>query len=139
MNKIDKLVEERIQSKGWIKLLPTDKNPTKQPHRFRYTDGNSVSIIKDGALSGVYQGPYIKEKYKQVDWDTQECNCIECSVLEGSEEVMRISNSLATAARCFEGVSFDESIDIAHLQIDQADNGYKKVTFYYKITDKDIK
>lgn len=152
MNKLDKLVENKIKADGWIKLLPTEKCQTSQPHRFRYTDGknDAVSIIQYGALAGVfanfdishtdkattvYQSAKWKEKYKEVDWDTPECNCTECSMTEGLEELTLLSKSAATIARKFEGLVLDETVDIAHLQIDQEDNGYKKVTFYYKIPD----
>lgn len=102
MNKLDKLVEDKIRTKGWVKLLPTEKCETTQPHRFRYTDGksDSVSIIQYGALVGVfanfdisytgnstnvYPSAKWKEKYKQVDWDTAECNCGNCIAIQDSE------------------------------------------------------
>ena len=153
MNRIDKLVEDRIKAEGWIKLLPTEKCETTQPHRFRYADGKSdfVNIIQYGALAGVfanfdishtgkstkvYPSAKWKEKYKQVDWDTPECDCKKCQLTSGIEEMEATGKSIASFVRQYEGLSSDETVNIAHLQIEQEDNGYKKVSFYYKL-DKD--
>jgi hypothetical protein len=137
MNKLDKLVEDRIRAEGWVKLLPTDKCETSQPHRFRYTDGQttSVSIIQNGALAGVYQGPSWKERYKQVDWDTPKCCCNNCLLADGLESMETNAKAAATFVKRLEGIDV-ATVDIASLQLDEADNGYKKVTFYYRI-DKD--
>jgi hypothetical protein len=153
MNKIDKLVEDRIQAEGWIKLLPTEKCETTQPHRFRYAeitdvwtddfDGSSypknyqqsISIIQYGALIGVYQGPGWKSRYAPVDWDEPECNCKDCLLTQGIEEIERTSKAVAAFACQLEGAEPGVAVDIAHLQVEQADNGYKQVTFYYKIDE----
>jgi hypothetical protein len=138
MNKLDKLVEDKIRAKGWIKLLPTEKCETSQPHRFRYTDGQttSVCIIQDGALVGVYQGPSWKEKYKQVDWDTPECNCKDCLLNQGLEQLERTGKAAAVFARQLEGADPDKEVRILGLQVeDVIKDSYKQVTFYYKIDE----
>jgi hypothetical protein len=137
MNKLNKLVEHKIRAEGWVKLLPTEKCETSQPHRFRYTDGKttSVSIIQNGALAGVYQGPSWKERYKQVDWDTPECDCPNCAIIEGLEKTQKMAKAAAFFARQLDGV-VDGTVDITNLQLERADNGYKQVTFYYKIDEE---
>ena len=136
MNKLDKIVEDKLRADGWMKLLPTDDNPNSQPHRFRYTDGQttSVSIVQYGALAGVYNGPYLEKKYKQVDWDTPECCCDDCLLKQGIETLEANAKAAATFVRKIEGAEPETIVDVQHLQVDQAKNGYKKVTFYYKIT-----
>lgn len=133
MDTLDKIVENKLRGEGWLKLLPTDEQPTGQPHRFRYADKNftSINIIQHGALAGVYQGHNWQEKYKQVDWATPECDCKDCSLVAGLESMERNAKAAAAFVQSLEGVDA-ASVDIASLQIDQADNGYKKVTFYYK-------
>jgi hypothetical protein len=137
MNKLDKLVENKIKADGWIKLLPTEKCQTSQPHRFRYTDGKtmSVSIISEGTLLGVYQGPYWQEKYKKVDWDTPECNCMECSVRLSAEETMSIAISAAMLAKRIEYLDSNQTVDIVNLHVERAENNYTEVSFSYKIPD----
>jgi hypothetical protein len=153
VNKLDKIVEDRIKAEGWIKLLPTEKCETSQPHRFRYTDGksDSVCIIQYGALAGVfvnfdmsYTGNITKvypsakwqEKYQPVDWDTPECSCEECLVTDGLEESQRFSKAAAYFARTLEGTDTQLTVNIADLQLEEADNGYKRVSFYYKIDNQ---
>jgi hypothetical protein len=152
MNKLDKIVEDKIKAEGWIKLLPTEKCKTTQPHRFRYTDGktDSVSIIQYGALAGVfanfdiahagnstivYPSAKWKEKYKQVDWDTPECDCQDCLLIQGVEALEANTKTTAAFVRKLEGAEPETIVDIEHLQVDQAKNGYKKVTFYYKVSE----
>jgi hypothetical protein len=153
MNKLDKLVEDKIRADGWIKLLPTEKCKTSQPHRFRYTDGksDSVCIIQYGALAGVfvnfdmsYSGNITKvypsakwqEKYKPVDWDTPECNCKDCLLTQGLEQLEKTGKAAATFARQLEGVESDKEVRILGLQVeDVVKDSYKQVTFYYKITE----
>lgn len=143
MNKLDQLVENKIKADGWIKLLPTEKCKTSQPHRFRYTDGKttSVSIIQEGTLVGVYQGYNWQEKYKQVDWDTPQCNCIECSVRLSAEETISAAISAALLARKIEGLDLNQSVDIVNLHVERAENNYTEVSFSYKIPnmEKSIK
>ena len=153
MNKLDKLVEDKIRAEGWIKLLPTEKCKTTQPHRFRYTDGksDSVCIIQYGALAGVfvnfdmsYSGNITKvypsakwqEKYQPVDWDTPECACKDCSLVAGLESLETNAKAAAYFARKLEDVDTEITVDIANLQIEQAENGYKQVSFYYKIDNQ---
>jgi len=153
MNKLDKLVEDRIQAEGWIKLLPTEKCKTSQPHRFRYTDGKSdyVCIIQYGALAGVfanfdmsytdnttkvYPSAKWREKYEPVDWDTPECECQNCAITEALEETERSGKAAATFARQLEGVESDKEVRILGLQVeDVIKDSYKQVTFYYKIDE----
>jgi hypothetical protein len=45
-----------------------------------------------------------------------------------------LAESAAVFARQLEGIDA-EPIDIANLQLEEADNGYKKVTFYYKVSE----
>ena len=135
MNKLDKLVEDKIKAQGWVKLLPTEKCETTQPHRFRYTIGtiDSVSIIQYGGMVGVYQGYNWREKYKKVDWDTPECDCQDCLLIQGTEALESNGNAIDIFVRQIEGIEPRLPVDIVHLQIDQEDNGYKKVSFLYKV------
>ena len=138
MNKLDKLVEDKIKAEGWIKLLPTEKCETTQPHRFRYTDGKttSVSIIQYGALAGVYQGYKWQEKYKQIDWDTPECDCQDCLLAQGIEDSQRTGMAAAVFARQLEGAAPDKEVRILGLQLeDVVKDSYKQVTFYYKVSE----
>ena len=138
MNKLDELVEDKIRAEGWIKLLPTEKCETTQSHRFRYADKNfaSINIIQHGTVLGVYQGPFWEAKYKQVDWDTPECNCKDCLLAQGMEEIERTGKAAASFARTLEGTDTQLTVNIAGLQLEEADNGYKQVSFYYKIDDQ---
>lgn len=139
MNKLDQLVEDKIKADGWIKLLPTEKCQTSQPHRFRYTDGKttSVSIIQYGALAGVYQGYNWQEKYRQVDWDTPECDCQDCLLAQGVESSQRTAIAAANFARQIENVEPNKEVRILGLQVeDVVKNSYKQVTFYYKVQNE---
>lgn len=142
MNKLDKLVEDKIRTEGWIKLLPTEKCETTQPHRFRYADKNfaSINIIQHGTVLGVYQGPSWESKYKIVDWDTPECCCNDCFLAKGMEELQRTGKAAASFALQIEGVDTEpvDPVTISALQVEEADNGYKKVSFYYKIPEVEI-
>jgi hypothetical protein len=136
MNKLDKSLEDKLRADGWIKLLPTDKSLTTQRHRFRYADKNfaSINIIQHGTVLGVYQGPNWQEKYKPVDWDTPECDCPNCAIIEGLEETQKMAKAAAFFALQLEGL--DATVDITNLQLEQAENGYKQITFYYKIKEE---
>jgi hypothetical protein len=46
----------------------------------------------------------------------------------------KLAESAAVFARQLEGID-TEPINIANLQLEEADNGYKKVTFYYKVSE----
>lgn len=142
MNKLDKLVEDKIRAEGWIKLLPTEKCETNQPHRFRYADKNfaSINIIQHGTVLGVYQGPSWEAKYKIVDWDTPECGCNDCFLAKGMEELQRTGKAAASFALQIEGVDTEpvDLVTISALQVEEADNGYKQVSFYYKIPEVEI-
>jgi hypothetical protein len=49
-------------------------------------------------------------------------------------ELETTGKAAASMARQIEGID-NKSIDIASLQLEEAGNGYKKVTFYYKISE----
>jgi hypothetical protein len=136
MNKLDKSLEDKLRADGFSKMLPIDEK-IGQPHRFRYGGPYSINIIQYGQLLGVYQGPSWEAKYKQVDWDTPECECEDCAIIEALEESQRTAKAAAFFARQLEGV-FDQNKDvlILGLQLEHADNGYKQVTFSYKIDEK---
>lgn len=139
MNKLDKSLENKLRADGWIKLLPTEKCETTQPHRFRYADKNfaSINIIQHGTVLGVYQGPSWKLKYKIVDWDTPECNCKDCLLTQGIEQLERTGKAAASFARQLEGVESDKEVRILGLQVeDVIKDSYKQVTFYYKIDEE---
>jgi hypothetical protein len=95
----------------------------------------NFDIAHAGNSTIVYPSAKWKEKYKQVDWDTPECDCQDCLLIQGVEALEANTKTTAAFVRKLEGAEPETIVDIEHLQVDQAKNGYKKVTFYYKVSE----
>ena len=142
MSKVDKSIEDNLRAKGWMKLLPTDEYPTGQSHRFRYLakvdfGDPFIVIIQGGELRSVFSGLFWQERYREVDWDTPDCQCRNCATIEAIDELERSGKLAASFVRDFENNFTEAPVDISGLELVQEENGFRKISFYYRIDESE--
>lgn len=141
MIKANKIIEAQLREDGYTKVKLKVKNgiSSTRPHDFRYMHPHEnqvnrcISILDKGSLLGVYVGSGWHDRYEVVDWDTPDCKCDMCSVLDSSEENLRIAEAFGYAVRNMENLDKSVTIDIYGLTLTQEDNDWKELSFRYKV------
>lgn len=137
MIQINKKLEDRLRSEGYLKLK--SKNPNI--HQFRYlapsdSSRKSIVCIENGSIYGVYFGQYWEEKYSLVDWNTFDCDCEMCKLDEAGEEMGITSRGFTSAIRNMENLDPDTTIEIQGLNLTKENNGWKKFSLFYKVIEE---